>query len=142
MIGATIDRLRSVASPPFTSVDGAERLEALGESTAPDHGAAFVVPFDERGEPNTLATGGTSQRVEVYLLVAVVLRAYGDDRGAERVASIDDFRSAIEMALAGWTPDPDSKPYEFVAGRAAPQGNGVTWYVQTWATDRYIRTEE
>ena len=140
MIGATIERLRTAAMPPLASVDGAEELEALGKGTQPKHGAAFVVPFEERGEANTLATGGHSQHVDVFLLVAVVLRRHDDAKGGERISAIDGFRDAIEAALAGWSPDDDENiPFELVAARAAPQANGVTWYVQTWRSDRYIR---
>lgn len=137
MIEATIARLRATAMPPLTSVDGVEALEALGKGTSPRHGATFVAPFDERAEPNTL-TNGFRQRVDVTFLVAVVLRIADDAKGSKRVTSADLFRESIEGALAGWTPSEFSIPYELVAARAAPQSNGVTWYVQTWRTDRRI----
>lgn len=139
MIGATIIRLRDVAMPPLLSVDGAEELEALAAGTAPRHGAAFVMPYDERGQPNDISTGSFRQLVDVQLVVAVVLRQHDDAKGAKRVSAIDAFRNAIEAGLAGWTPDDAANlPFEFVAARSAPQSNGVTWYVQTWRTNRWI----
>lgn len=139
MIEATIARLRDTALPVLASVDGVEELEALAKGTAPRHGAAFVAPFDERGEPNTRAAGGFRQRVDVLFLVAVVLRKSDDARGGKKVTEIDAFRAAIETALAGWSPDDRAHlPFEFVAARAQSQDSGVTWYVQTWRTDRWI----
>lgn len=143
LITDTIERLRATAMPPLVKVEGAEALEALGAGTAPRHGSAYVAPFEERGSPNSLATGGTRQHVDVILLVAVVLRMADDARGAKRVSSVDEFSQAIETALAGWTPGDDHIPFEFVAARSRPTGEnkGVTWYVQTWRSSRFISSE-
>lgn len=139
MIGAVIQRLRDTAMPPLTSVEGAEELEALAKGTAPRAGAAFVIPFREQGnEPETIS-GGYRQHVETTLLVAVVLRKAADSRGASRLTEVDAVRAALEAALAGWTPDLAAhRPLALVGTEASPQANGVTWYVQTWATDRWI----
>ena len=139
MIQVTIDRLRAHACPPLRTIEGAEELAALAVGVAPNHGAAFVAPFEERAEPNELATGAFRQRVSVTLLVAVVLRRQDDARGAKRIGSIDVLQPAIESALAGWTPDQDDHdPYELVTSRAAPAANGVTWFVTTWRTSRWL----
>lgn len=142
IITDTIAHLRATAMPPLMKVDGAAELETLAAGTAPQHGHAFVAPFEERGSANTLATGGFRQLVDVTLLVAVVLRASDDPRGARRIDAADELRIAIESALAGWSPDEQAHlPFEFVAARSAPQKNGVTWYVQTWRTNRWIESE-
>lgn len=138
MIGAVIQRLRDTAMPPLTSVEGAEELEALAKGTAPKSGAAFVIPFRERGdEPDTIS-GGYRQHVETTLLVAVVLRMGNDARGSGRVVLSDAVRDAIEFGLAGWTLGPMHRPFALVGTEASPQANGVTWYVQTWSTNRWI----
>lgn len=137
MIAAIIDRLIAEA-PSLTSVKPAEDLEALGKGTAARNGDTFVVPFEDRPSANTLMAGGFRQRVVFLFLVAFVIRRQDDAKGARRVGSFDMFKDAIERALAGWQPSELSAPCELAAGRSAALGNGVTVYVQTWRTDRYI----
>ncbi len=137
MLGAIIDRLTAEAGA-LTSVAGAEALGALAAGAAPRHGDAFVIPYRESAEPNALATGGFRQRVDVAFLVAIVIRRADDAKGAKRIASIDDLRSAVESALAGWEPAADSLPCELVETNAGTGGTGVTWFVMTWRTDRYL----
>lgn len=139
MIGAVIARLEAEAMPPFTAVDGAEKLASLTAGTAPPHGAAFVMPVEETGSRSRLSTG-FAQRVEVEFAVAVVLRRAGDAKGGERVSLVDTYRAAIEAALAGWSHNEAAEPCEFVGASTSPAGNGVLWYVQTWRTTREIRT--
>lgn len=139
MIEAIITRLEERATE-LTSVSPAEALELIAKGTAPRNGAAFVLPFQDRPEPNPYATGDFSQRVEVLFLVVFVIRRQDDAKGSKRAGSFDLFKTSIEGALAGWSPDDaNSDPCELAAGRSAPLGNGVTVYVQTWRTSRYIR---
>ncbi len=139
MIAEIVSRLEAQA-PSLGKIGVAEDLEAISRGTAPRNGATFVLPYQERAEPNEYATGATSQHVEVLFLVAFVLRRSDDSKGAQRAGSFDQFKGEIEGALAGWTPDSaDLDPFEFAAGRSASMGNGVTVYVQTWRTSRYIR---
>nr|WP_292835651.1 hypothetical protein [Mesorhizobium sp.] len=142
MIAEVMARLEAKA-PSLTSIGAAEDLEAISRGTAPANGAAFVLPFQDRPSPNEYMTGGFSQRVEVLLLVAFVLRRADDARGAQRAGSFDLFKGEIEAALAGWAPDPEKNDeFELAAGRSASMGNGVTVYVQTWRTSRYIEEED
>lgn len=139
MIGAIVERLEAMA-PALTSIGVAEDLEALSRGTAPKNGAAFVLPFQDRPSENAYMSGGFSQRIEVLLLVAFVIRRSDDAKGAQRAGSFDLFKGEIESALAGWSPDPDNHDlFELAAGRSASLGNGVTVYVQTWRTSRYLR---
>jgi hypothetical protein len=139
LIQATIDRLIAEC-PSLPSVSSAEELDALDRGTAPKHGATFVIPFAEEAEENALATGGTRQRVETRILVAFLVRRHDDAKGGKRAADFDGLKAEIEAALAGWTPAGASDPYELVSARGAPRGNGVTIYVQTWKTARYLRS--
>lgn len=142
MIAEIVSRLKTKA-PSLSSVGVAEDLEAVARGVAPKNGAAFVLPFQERGGENDYSTGIFSQRVEVLFLVAFVIRRQDDAKGAQRVGSFDLFRGEIEAALAGWTPDEEENDlFELAAARAAPMGNGVTAYVQTWRTSRYIQNPE
>ncbi len=138
MISLVIDLLRDFA-PSLTSVSGAEDLEAISKGTAPRNGAAFVVPFAEDAEPNAMISGGFSQRVEVRVLIAFIIRRHDDAKGAARASDFDTFKNEIETVMAGRMPDQDGDPFELVSGRASSLGNGATIYVQTWKTSRYLR---
>lgn len=139
MINEIIDRLKLMA-PSLVSVSSAEDLEAVSKGTAARNGAAFVVPFADDAEMNGFSSGGFSQRIEVRVLIAFIIRRHDDAKGAKRATDFDAFKAEIEAAMAGWVIDPDGDPFELVSGRASSLGNGVTIYVQTWKTSRYLRT--
>lgn len=138
IISSVIDRLTAVAMPPLVAVQGAEELEAIARGTAPAHGTAFVVPFREAGSPNLYAANAWRQQVDTSFLVALVIRQHGDAKGARRVTAIDTLRDAVEAALAGWVHAPECLPIELAAANARTADNGVTWFVQTWRTNRWI----
>lgn len=139
MINQIIARLK-LRAPSLVSVSGAEELEAISKGTAARNGTAFVVPFADDAEANGIASGGFSQRVEVRVLVAFVIRRHDDAKGSKRATDFDVFKGEIEAAMAGWVVDEDGDPFELVSGRASALGNGATIYVQTWKTSRYLRT--
>lgn len=139
MINEVIARLKSNAVE-LADVLPAEELEALSKGTAPKHGTAFVIPYREQGEPNEYSTGIFRQRVLVQLLVAFVIRRHDDAKGGKRVADFDTLKGSIEDALAGWSTDPGNDLFELVAAQAAPLGNGVSVYVQTWQTSRQLES--
>nr|WP_319388191.1 hypothetical protein [uncultured Cohaesibacter sp.] len=136
MIQEVIARLKSEV-PDLIDVLPAEEIDAIAKATAPKSATAFVLPYREKAEPNTRATGGHLQYVAVQFLVAIFIRRY-DARGGERVIEFDDLKTSIENALAGWEPSEDADPVELVGGQAAPLGNGRSVYVQTWQTSRYL----
>jgi hypothetical protein len=137
MIAAIRDRLLArVAGAPAVLV--AEDLEALGKGAAPLSESLFVVPYRERAEPNTFAVGAHRQLVTVQVLVGFLLRQHGDARGARRAERFDALKGAIEGALAGWSPTADGFPLELVAGEADAMGGGVSAFVQTWQTQRFL----
>jgi hypothetical protein len=130
----------SASCPSIPSVASAEELDALDRGTAPASGATFVIPFGEAAEANALMAGGFRQLVETQVLVAFLIRRHGDAKGGKRVADFDTLKAEIEQALAGWIAPTAIEPFELVSGRGAPRGNGVTIYVQTWKTSRYLRS--
>ena len=136
MIAEIVARLKD-AAPELADALPAKDIERLTKATAPKSGTAFVLPYRERAEPNQRATGGHLQMVAVQFLVAFVIRQY-DARGGKRALAFDDFRSAIERALAGWTPPSAEEPLELVGGQATALGNGASIYVQTWQTSRFL----
>lgn len=138
IISSVIGRLAAVAKPPLVAVEGAEELEAIARGTAPAHATAFVVPFREAGSPNLHAANAWRQQIDTSFLVAIVIRQHGDAKGARRVSAIDTLRGAVEAALAGWVHAAECLPIELAAANARTADNGVTWFVQTWRTNRWI----
>lgn len=137
MITEIIERLKAEA-PALVAVLPAEDIDALSKGTSPKSGTAFVLPYREQAEPNELATGTFRQLIAVQFLVAFVIRRHDDAKGGKKVSLFDEIKASIEKALAGWAIDPSDAPCELVAAQAAPLGNGVTAYVQTWQTSRYL----
>lgn len=138
MLQEIIDRLKSNV-PILVDVRPAEDIDAVMSGTAPRSGMAFVLPYRERAEPNALSTGGFRQKVAVQLLVAFVIRHHDDAKGGKKVAMFDEYKTAVEGALAGWEPAAAEDPLELVSGQAAPLGNSTTVYVQTWETSRFLK---
>ncbi|CAN7258091.1 phage tail terminator protein [Brucella pseudogrignonensis] len=138
MLQEIIDRLKSDALA-LADVYPAENIDALMKGTAPRSGTAFVLPYRERGEPNTRASGGFRQKIAVQYLVAFVIRQHDDAKGGKKASMFDEFKSSIEHALAGWEPPSAASMLELVSAQSAPLGNSTTIYVQTWETSRYLK---
>lgn len=138
MLQEIIDHLKSEA-PLLVDVRPAEDIDAVMRGTAPQSGMAFVLPYRERADPNELLTGGFRQKVAVQLLVAFVVRRHDDARGGKKAVVFDEYKTAIEDALAGWEPASAEDPLELVSAQAAPLGNSTTIYVQTWETSRFLK---
>ncbi|MFZ5710353.1 MAG: phage tail terminator protein [Pseudomonadota bacterium] len=123
----------------LTAVEIAEDIEAMADRAGlVESGSAIVMPYREAAEPNVLATGGHRQRVRVQFLTGIVIRHYDDAMGAERAKAFDSLKAAVEAALTGWEPDPYAEPCALVSGESSPVTAGVSIYVQTWETARYL----
>ncbi len=141
MLGLIIDRLKA-KSPSLTAVLPLENLAVIDKGVAPRSGTAFVLPYREKAEPNELGMGGFFQIVHVQFLVALIVRQHDDASGGKKIVTLDSGRAEIETALAGWQPSEQNNPCELVAGQATPLGNGVTAYVMTWQSSRYLEAVE
>lgn len=138
MLQLIVARL-AAASPAFAQVEIAEDIDAMADRAGMlDSGAVIVMPLRERAEPNDLATGGHRQRVAVQFLTGIVIRHLDDAMGATRAQAFDGLKMTVEAALAGWEPDDGSEPCELVAGESSPIQTGVSIYVQTWETARFL----
>ncbi|MBY2950506.1 hypothetical protein [Rhizobium leguminosarum] len=137
VIDEVADRLKTHATA-LSDIRTAEDMEALSKGTAPKSGTAFVLPYRERAEPNELGMGSFRQLVAVQLLVAIVIRKHDDAQGGKRISGFDALKDSVETALAGWAIGPEDELFELVSAQAAALGNGVTVYVQTWQTSRYL----
>lgn len=100
--------------------------------------SAIVMPFRERAGSQMLATGGHRQRVEEQFAVGIVVRIYSTWAGAERAIRHSLLKSDIEKALAGWVPPNAAQGCDLVGGESSPIDTGVSIYVQTWATARFL----
>lgn len=112
----------------------AEQAGQVADSTL------IVMPWRERAEAQALASGGHRQRVETQFAAGIVLREY-DDMGETRALRFDTLKGDLEGALAGWTPEGACAACELVGGESSPVVKGVSIYVQTWATARFLTGE-
>ncbi|MEI2806251.1 MAG: hypothetical protein V9G18_10000 [Albidovulum sp.] len=123
----------------LAAVEIAEDIDAMADRAGTvESGTVIVMPLREAAEPNVLATGGHRQRVRVQFLTGIVIRHYDDAMGAIRAQAFDRLKSCVEAALTGWEPDPFAEPCSLVAGESSPVTTGVSIYVQTWETARYL----
>lgn len=101
-------------------------------------GSAIVMPWRERAGQQSLSAGGFRQRVETEFAVGMVVRHYSNRMGGERARHFDLLKGDIEEALAGWMPEGFVSPCELIGGESSPITTGVSIYVQTWATARFL----
>lgn len=137
MLDLFVTRLKNSAI--FTAVQAAEAVEMLtGLAPAADDGTVFVVPYRERARPPRRVTGGHQQLVEVQMVTVMVIRQHDDPIGTDRARRFDAFKAQVESLLAGWQPAPGSDVVALVGGEAQSMGNGVSIFVQTWQTTRFL----
>lgn len=123
----------------WAGVEIAEDIDALtARAGQVDHGTAIIMPWNEAAAPQALATGGFRQLVMMQVAVGVVIRHYDGLMGGDRAVQFDAFKSDLEAALAGWEAPASVDPFELVGGESSPVTTGVSIYVQTWATTRFL----
>lgn len=132
------DRLKYTAEG-LTAVEIAEDLDVMADRAGMvESGTVILMPLREQAEPNLYASGAHRQRVRFQFLTGIVIRHYDDAMGAERAKGFDALKQSVELALTGWEPDPEAEPCSLVAGESSPVVTGVSIYVQTWETARYL----
>ncbi|WP_440802958.1 phage tail terminator protein [Paracoccus sp. 22332] len=126
-------------SSRWNAVEICEDIDTFGDRAGQvETGTALVMPWNERATSQTLLSGGTRQLVTTQFAVGMVVRAYDHMLGADRAVQFDTLKSDIETALAGWEPAGFAQPCELVGGESSPVSKGVSIYVQTWATARFL----
>lgn len=123
----------------WTAIEIAEDVDKVGDLIGQiDSGSVIVVPYRERAEANSLATGGFRQRITVQFITVIVLREYDHRMGGTRAARFDAAKRDVEAALAGWRPADAIQPCELVDGESSPFDRGVSFYLHTWQTARFL----
>ena len=123
----------------FKAVEVAEDVDALiARAGLVESPSVIVMPYRERATPSPLAAGGFRQRVAMQFLTGIVVRQYDDVMGADRAATFDSLKDEVEAALAGWEPEGAIESCELVGGESSPISTGVSIYVQTWETARFL----
>lgn len=137
IFASVMARLKDELSAP--AVELVEDIDELANYAGQlDTGAVIVVPLQERAARQSLSTGGHRQRVAMQFLIGVVIRHYDNLLGEARALQFDSHLRAIEAAMAGWEPQGAVSPCELVAGESSPVTKGVSIYVQTWETARFL----
>ncbi|MDF2141247.1 hypothetical protein [Paenirhodobacter sp. CAU 1674] len=140
MLSDILARLQAqLAAPTWSGVEIAEDIDALtARAGQVEHGTAIIMPWRERAGPQDLISAGFRQKVEVQFAVGIVVRAYDQLMGADRATAFDAFKASLEVALAGWVVPGHLDPCELVGGESSPVTTGVSIYVQTWSTTRFL----
>ena len=126
-------------SSRWAAVEICEDIDTFGDRAGQvDSGTALIMPWNERALNQTFLTGGTRQLVTTQFAIGMVVRAYDHLMGADRAIQFDTMKADMEAALAGWEPSGFAQPCELVGGESSPVTKGVSIYVQTWATARFL----
>ena len=140
MLADIHDRLRlSLPGERWDTVAVAEDIDVMSALAGqlPDR-SLIIMPWRERAGAQQLATGGFRQRVEVQFATGIVIREYDQFMGGDRALRFDEMKRDVEAALAGWEPPSGGEPCELVGGESSPVTKGVSIFVQTWATARFL----
>ena len=140
MLAGIVTHMKSaLTASHWTGVEMAEDLDVVGEMIGRiESGTVIVMPFRERAESQSLATGGFRQRIAVQFLTVIVLREYDHAMGGSRADRFDTLKRELEAALAGWEPAGCIHPCELVDGESSPFDRGVSFYIHTWQTARFL----
>ena len=132
-------RLETVLPATWAGVEVAEDIDILTDRAGQvDDTTLILMPWREGASPQPLATGGFRQRVEVQFLTGIVIREYDPSLGGTRATRFDVLKADVEAALAGWEPPSGVTGCELIGGESSPVTTGVSIYVQTWATARFL----
>ena len=130
------DQLPPADTPDVILVEDIDELANFAGQVG--SGSVIVVPYRERASAQSLSTGGHRQRVAMQFMAGVVIRHYDAFLGAERAGQFDGHLRRLEAALAGREPPGAISPCELVDGESSPIEKGVSIYVQTWETARFL----
>jgi hypothetical protein len=127
MLIEIIQRLRALADPFADRIAGAATVEAALTQTLTEFPAAFVVPLDDKAEPNR-ADENLLQVLHQRIGVLAVLDASADPRGQVAAeAALTVVRRALWYALLAWAPDDCSEPMAYLGARVVRLDQARLW---------------
>lgn len=140
MLASILSRLRAELPRDLTpAVELVEDIDKLADRAGIlDSGAVVVVPYRGRANPNSLAAGGFRQRVSMQFMTGIIIRDYDQMLGEERALQFDGHVARLEAALAGWQPPGCVDLCQLVDEEGSPLTTGVSIYVHTWETARFL----
>lgn len=140
MLSGILAHLRATLPAEFTpAVEFVEDIDLLADRGGVlDSGSVVVMPYRGRATPNALAAGGFRQRVTMQFMTGIVIRDYDHQMGETRSLQFDDHKARLEAALAGWIPPGTVDPCQLVDEESSPLITGVSIYVHTWETARFL----
>ncbi|MBC9246740.1 hypothetical protein H4P12_08445 [Paracoccus sp. 11-3] len=144
MLQQLLDRLSGLLLPNgrWAAVEICEDLDVFTDRAGQvDSGTALIMPWNERADSQAFLTGGFRQHIVSQFAIGMVVREYDHMLGADRALRFDAMKSDIEAALAGWEPEGFSQGCELVGGESSPVATGVSIFVQTWTTARFLTGE-
>ena len=124
---AVLQRLVAVCGPQFAFVGGLADFAALADMprSVP---AAYVIPMDERAEPNEVY-GASVQHHTLTMGVVLIVRYAGDASGMRATLALADLREAVHTALVGWAPPGCNDYLQYQGGTLVElmEGGAVAW---------------
>ena len=144
MLADILAHLRATLPQDQTpAVELVEDIDALADMAGRiESGAIIIVPWRERADPNPLVSGCFRQRVAVQFLAGIVIRTFDHMMGEDRAVQFDGHRHRLEQALAGWVPPAAAAQCHLVDGESSPVTTGVSIFVQTWETARFLTGDQ
>ena len=150
MMEAIQQRLRAQV-PALRLVAGAGEYAALQQLPPSEKmPAAYVLPMDDTGRPNGLASALVRQQVERRITIVLMTRNLRDSRGENAAEQLEPLLAAIRANLVGWTPVLAAQPaqgaqminpeaMEFRRGRLIGIDEGVLSWSEEYACSAVLR---
>jgi hypothetical protein len=132
-VGSIVQRLRTQC-PLLREVHS-----ALSGAVPAQYPAAYVLPLDERAEPDALL-GAHDQRVRALVATEIMVRHAAEPAaGGPAHEELEDVRDQVRAALAGFVVAEGARPLDHVEGRMMSFEAGLVVWRDTWATEIYRR---
>jgi hypothetical protein len=110
-------------------------IKALSGTQPSSYPAAYVFPLAESGLANEVY-GGHRQRVNASFAVEIMVKsAASAASGGPAQEALEDIRDAVGTALRGWTPDTNTAPFDFKAGKLIGFDAGLAIWRDEYVTD-------
>lgn len=128
MLSQVISRLKGKAD--LRKVEGVLALSAV--EAVPQAPAAFVLPMDERADPNVGT--GVNQRITVSFGVLLIVRKAGTREVAD---DLTPWTHPILDELVGWQPEGGCDAVEYRGGSLVDLQPGEVRWLMTFSTNHH-----